>query len=134
MDINTILTDTPIFKLVKEYETNPSIDELTEIFVVVYRVDLPNWQQKVDKDENLKESMRYLFFNNLEKAIKQYKYYGPKGAVLSRMITDDDELIELAERSNFTLIEEEETKETPPQIEDTVKDEKSVILNDEEKI
>jgi len=134
MDITTILMDTPVFKLVKVYEENPKIEDLAEIFVVVYTVDLPNWQQKVDKDENLKESMRYLFFNNLERAFKQYKFYGPKGAVISRIMTDDDELIALAEKSNFTIIEEDEKEESQLKIEDTVDNEKSIILDDKEKI
>lgn len=111
MNIDTIFTETPHFVIVKEYETSPKIEDLTEIFSVVYTIDLPNWKQKADKDENLKESMRYLFFTDLEKAIKQYKYYGPKGAVLSRIITDNDELIELAQKSNFELIMEEEEEE-----------------------
>jgi hypothetical protein len=111
MDIDTIFTETPHFVLVKEYETNPKIEDLTEVFSVVYRVDLPNWKQTGDKDGDLKQSMRYLFFTSLEKAIKQYKYYGPRGAVLTRIITDNDELIELAEKSNFEVIVSDEEKE-----------------------
>jgi len=112
MDIDTILTEKPLFKLVKEYEENPKIEDLTEIFVVVIREDLPNWKLTNNEDEDLKESMRYFFFTSLEKAFKQYKYFGPRGSVLSRIITDDEELIALAEKSNRIIIpDDEEVKE-----------------------
>jgi len=58
--------------------------------------------------------MRYLFFTDLERAFKQYKYYGPRGAVLSRIFTDNELLAEIAKKSNFTIeveVEEEEKKE-----------------------
>jgi hypothetical protein len=111
MEIETVFTETPHFVLVKEYETSPKIEDLTEVFSVVYRVDLPNWKHTGDKDDDLKQSMRYLFFTSLDKAFKQYKYYGPRGAVLSRIITDNDELIQLAEKSNFEVIVSDEEKE-----------------------
>jgi hypothetical protein len=111
MDIETMFTETPYFLIVNEYETQPKMEDLTEIFVVTYKIKLPNWQQKPDPEENLKESLRYVFFTDLERAIKQYKYYGPRGATLARMFTDKEEIIEIAEKSNFKLIEEEEEKE-----------------------
>ena len=108
--INTIATETPYFILVKEYETNPKIEDLTEIFMVIYVVDLPNWKKQGNEDQVLKDSMRYLFFTDLERAFKQYKYFGPKGAFLQRAFTDNDELIELAEQSNFTIKIDEENE------------------------
>jgi len=122
---NTISTENPYFILVKEYETNPKIEDLKEIFIVIYVVDLPNWKRQGNEDQILKDSMRYLFFTDLERAMKQYKYFGPKGAFLQRAFTDNDELIELAEQSNFTIEEEEETIE---KIEDKVEEEKSIEL------
>ena len=123
--INTISTEKPYFILVKEYETNPKIEDLKEISMVIYVIDLPNWKRQGDEDQVLKDSMRYLFFTDLEKAMKQYKYLGPKGAFLQRAFTDNDELIELAEQSNFTIEEEEETGD---KIEDKVEEEKSIEL------
>ena len=125
MDINTIVTETPHYILVKEYETAPKMEDLTEIFIVIYVVDLPNWKKQGSEDDILKDSMRYLFFTDLERAFKQYKYYGPRRAFLQRAFTDNDELIELAEQSNFTIKEEEETEEKN---EDKVEEEKSIEL------
>jgi len=125
MDINTIVTETPHYILVKEYETAPTMEDLTEIFIIIYVVDLPNWKKKGNEDDILKDSMRYLFFTDLEKAFKQYKYYGPKRAFLQRAFTDNDELIELAEQSNFTINEEEEIEYKK---EEVTEEEKSVEL------
>lgn len=111
MEIETMFTDTPYFLIVNEYETQPKMEDLTEIFVVTYRVKLPNWQEKPDPEENLKASLRYVFLTDLDRAIKQYKYYGPRGATLARMFTDKEDIIEIAEKSNFRIIEEEEEKE-----------------------
>jgi hypothetical protein len=125
MDIGTINTETPHYIIVKEYETAPKMEDLTEIFIVIYVVDLPNWKRQGGEEQILKDSMRYLFFTDLERAFKQYKYFGPKGAYLQRAFTDNDELIELAEQSNFTINEEEETEEKK---EEVVKEEKSIDL------
>ena len=125
MDIGTINTETPHYIIVKEYETAPKMEDLTEIFIVIYVVDLPNWKRQGGEEQILKDSMRYLFFTDLERAFKQYKYFGPKGAYLQRAFTDNDELIELAEQSNFTINEEEETEDKK---EEVVKEEKSIDL------
>jgi len=111
MDIDTIFTEKPHFNIVKEYEKPVTMDDLTEVFAVIYRVDLPNHMLKGSEEDMLKDSMRYLFFTDFERAFKQYKFYGPRRAVLSRMFTDNDELIELAKKSNFTIEVEEEEKE-----------------------
>lgn len=129
MDINTIVTETPYYILVKEYETAPKMEDLTEIFIVIYVVNLPNWKKQGNEEQVLKDSMRYLFFDDLEKAFKQYKYFGPKGAFLQRAFTDNDELIELAEKSNFRIIEEEETEneEKPKEQSDTLPTEEKTV-------
>jgi hypothetical protein len=115
MNIDTIFTEKPFFDITKEYATSPTMEDLTEIFCVVFREELPNWKEQVDEDENLKASMRYLFFTDLERAFKQYKYYGPRGAVLSRIFTDNELLAEIAKKSNFTIEVEEEKEEEKKQ-------------------
>jgi len=112
MEIDTMFTEKPLFIIVKDYENNnPKIEDLTEVFSVTYRVQLPNYKEVPDATENLKNSLRYNFFTDLEKAFKQYKYYGPRGAVIARIFTDKDELIELAQKSNFEVIPDDDEKE-----------------------
>jgi len=113
MECNKIFTDKPQFNITKEYTNAVKIEDLTEIFIVVYRVDLPNYELSQNEEEDLKKSCRYVFFTDLERALKQYKYYGPNGAVLSRIFTDNDELIAVAQKSNFTFIPEDENEEAP---------------------
>ena len=122
MDIDTIFTEKPHFNIVKEYEKPVTIEDLTEVFAVIYRVDLPNYMLKGSEEDMLKDSMRYLFFTEFERAFKQYKFYGPRRAVISRMFTDNDELIELAKKSNFTIEVEEEEK--PEEEEKVIEDKK----------
>ena len=60
--------------------------------------------------------------------MKQYKFYGPRGAVLSRVFTDNDELISLADKSNHIVIPDEEKHEedNAPKNEETESKELSV--------
>jgi hypothetical protein len=112
MEIDTVFTEKPHFKLVKEYpEGTLKIEDLTEVFMVVIRIKLANYEESGTEDEIIQKSMRYFFFTSFDKAWKQYKFWGPRGAVLTRMFTDDDELILLAKRSNDIVIEVPEDKE-----------------------
>jgi hypothetical protein len=107
MDSGTIFTETPQFIITKEYDSPVKIEDLVEVFIVIFRIDLPKHELTNNEDEDLKKSCRYLFFTDLERALKQYKYYGPRGAVLSRVFTDKEDIIETAQKSNFTIIPED---------------------------
>jgi hypothetical protein len=108
-------TDEPHYILKKEYEEKPDINKLFEIFVIVYKAELPKY--KVSKEE---DTARYLFFHDLEKALKRWKLFGPRGALLQRIFTDDEELNELASKNDNIVVEnvsedEEEAKEETKQ-------------------
>jgi len=108
MEVDTVFTEKPYFKLTKEYpEGQLKIEDLTEVFVVAFRVKLPNYEEGPNEEENLKKSLNYYFFDSFEKAWKQYKYCGPRGGVLSRIFTDDEELINISKKSNDIVIPEE---------------------------
>ena len=93
MSAELCFTEQPEYILTKEYEEKPDIDKLFEIFVVIYKLDLPKWKIKSDE---LKESVRYIFFTKLEKAFKRFKLFGPSYAMLQRLFTDNEELYQLA--------------------------------------
>ena len=71
MDVDTIFTEKPLFIITKQYDA-VKIEDLTEVFAVVYKVELPNYEQVPNEDENTKKSARYLFFTDLEKAFNNY--------------------------------------------------------------
>jgi len=106
-------TENPEFYLIKEYETKPDINDLFDLFIVVYLIDVPNWKKTVDEDEDLKAASRYIIFSKLEKAFKRFKLFGPGRAVLKRIITDNEELYQAAKRNDDIIVkvEEEEEKE-----------------------
>jgi hypothetical protein len=88
MSAECCFTDDPEYILKKEYDGKPNIDDLHEVFVIVYKVDT------VTKE--FKKSARFVFIKSLEKAMKQWKIFGPRGALLHRIFTDDDDINELA--------------------------------------
>jgi hypothetical protein len=94
-------TEDPYYILVKEYETKPSMEDLTEMFIVIYVLDLPNWQIKEETD-----GVEYVFFTSLEKAFKRFKAEGPRRALLKRIFTDNEELIELAKINDNLVVPE----------------------------
>jgi hypothetical protein len=96
----------PYYLLVKEYEDTPKIEDLTEIFVIVYAFELPKWKVKEETD-----GVEYVFFTSLEKAWKRFKYEGPRKALMKRILTDNDELIELARRNDNIELKEESIEE-----------------------
>ena len=98
-------TESPEYILKKEYTEKPDISKLHEIFVIVYKVDLPNYQKKKEED-----AARYIFLHSLEKAFKRWKLFGPNGAILQRIFTDDEELNALATKNDNIVIDEEELK------------------------
>jgi hypothetical protein len=52
MSADLCLTEDPEFVLVKEYETKPDINDLTELYIVVTMKEIPNWQKTGDEDED----------------------------------------------------------------------------------
>ena len=104
MSAKDCYTESPEFILKKEYTEKPDIEKLHEVFIVIYKVELPKW--KIKEDE-VKESIRYIFFTNLEKAYKRFKMFGPNYAMLQRVFTDDDEMYELASRNDNIVVEED---------------------------
>jgi len=99
MSADLCYTDDPDYILEKEYDGKPDIDKLHEIFVVIYKVEVPSYSKKRDEDE-----AQYVFFKSLEKAFKRWKLFGPRGAMLRRIITDKDELNELALQNEKTIV------------------------------
>ena len=85
----------PYYLIVKEYEEKPKPEDLTEVFTIVYAHDIPKWKIKEETD-----GVEYVFFTSLEKAWKRFKYEGPKRALMKRIFTDNEELIELAKRND----------------------------------
>lgn len=97
----------PYILLVKEYEEKPDPRDLCEVFVIIYAYELPNWQIKEESD-----GVEYVFFTSFDKAYKRFKYEGPRRAILKRIFTDNEELIELARRNdNIEGIENIKTPE-----------------------
>jgi hypothetical protein len=88
MSAEFCFTDAPEYILHKDYEGKPDVDKLHEIFVIVYSVETPT--------KDLKESARYIFIKSLEKAMRQWKLFGPRSALLHRIFTDDDDINQLA--------------------------------------
>jgi hypothetical protein len=105
MSADYCYTETPEYILKKEYDEKPDLTKLYEIFVLVYKVDLPKYKIKKEED-----TARYLFFHSLEKAFKRWKLFGPRGAILQRIFTDDDELNALATKNDNIEISEEDLK------------------------
>lgn len=101
MSADLCYTADPDYILIKEYTEKPDIDKLHEIFVVIYLVDIPNYAKKSDEEEE-----RYIFFKSLDKAIKRWKLFGPRRAMLRRIITDNDELLELTKHNESIVVEE----------------------------
>jgi hypothetical protein len=96
-------TENPEFILKKEYTEKPDIEQLYEVFIVIYKKELPKWQVKEDE---LKESSRFIFFTKLEKAYKRFKMFGPNYAMLQRIFTDDEELYKLATQNDNIVVED----------------------------
>jgi hypothetical protein len=96
-------TENPEFILKKEYTEKPDIEQLHEVFIVIYKKELPKWQVKEDE---LKESSRFIFFTKLEKAYKRFKMFGPNYAMLQRIFTDDEELYKLATQNDNIVVED----------------------------
>lgn len=96
----------PYYMLVKEYETKPNIDDLIEVFAVIYVLDLPKWEVKNETD-----GVEYVFFTSLEKAFKRFKVEGPRKSILKRIYTDNEELVELARRNDNVEIPEDDGEE-----------------------
>jgi hypothetical protein len=92
--------------LVKEYETKPNVDDLIEVFAVIYVLDLPKWEVKNETD-----GVEYVFFTSLEKAFKRFKVEGPRKSILKRILTDNEELVELARRNDNVEIPEDDGEE-----------------------
>jgi hypothetical protein len=101
--------DEPYILLVKEYEEKPKQEDLTEVFAIIYVIDLPKWKIKEETD-----GVEYVFFTSLEKAWKRFKYEGPRRSLMKRIFTDNDELIELA-RHNDNIEIPSETQEVSDQ-------------------
>ena len=107
MSADCVLTGEPEFIFQKKYTEKPKEEDLFEIFVIVYKVKIENWE--TDKTED--DALRMIFFNNVEKAVKRFKLFGPKAAILKRILTDSVEMNEIAEKNNHIEIDEEETDE-----------------------
>lgn len=88
MSADCCFTDAPEYILHNEYDGKPDIEKLHEVFVIIYKVDTVT--KEIDK------AIRYIFIKNLDKAVKQWKIFGPKGALLHRIFTDSDDLNQLA--------------------------------------
>jgi hypothetical protein len=88
MSAECCFTDKPEYILKKEYDGKPDVDSLHELFVIVYKVDTPS--------KDFKDSSRFVFIKSLDKAVRQWKIFGPRGALLHRIFTDDDDINELA--------------------------------------
>ena len=101
MSADLCYTADPDYILVKEYNEKPDINKLHEIFVVIYKVETPNYLKKSDDDDE-----RYIFFKSLDKAIKRWKLFGPRGSMLRRIITYNDELNELAMKNENIVVED----------------------------
>lgn len=97
MSAECCYTDEPQYILKKEYDGKPDVDSLHEIFVIVYRVDTPT--------KELEKAARYVFIKTLDRAIKQWKLFGPHGALLHRIFTDDDDINELALHNEIEIDE-----------------------------
>jgi hypothetical protein len=116
MSMDLCETGKPMLILTKEYEEKPAVDKLFDIFMVSYKEDIPDWKRKTPDDES--ELMRYLFFTDLNRAVKRWKLFGPRVAMLKRILTDSEELLEKANKNNHLDIEvssdsdEEEEKTT----------------------
>lgn len=96
----------PYYMLVKEYETKPNVDDLVEVFAVIYVLDLPKWEVKNETD-----GVEYVFFTSLEKAFKRFKIEGQRKSILKRILTDNEELVELARRNDNVEIPEDDGEE-----------------------
>lgn len=103
MSADYCYTESPEYILKKEYTEKPDISKLHEIFVIVYKVEVPNYLKKKEED-----TARYIFLHSLEKAFKRWKLFGPNGAILQRIFTDDEELNELATKNDNIEINEED--------------------------
>lgn len=89
MDIEYIQTD-PTYHLIKEYgpgNENLKIEDLTEVFVIVYAIK--------KKGSNQPEEF-YSFTTDFEQAMKRFKLLPHTKCLLKRFFTDDDGLIQLA--------------------------------------
>ena len=86
----------PYILLVKEYEETPKPEDLTEVFAIIYTVELPKWKIKEETD-----GVEYVFFTAFDKAYKRFKYEGPNRSLMKRIFTDNEELIELAKRNDI---------------------------------
>jgi len=92
-------TEVPEYFLEKEYTEKPKPEDLHEIFIIIYVMEVPNYRQETDDDT------RYIFFTNLEKAYKRFKMFVNGKAMLKRVYTDNEKLYEVAQKNdNITVI------------------------------
>jgi hypothetical protein len=105
MSAELCLTEDPEFVLVKEYETKPDINDLTELYIVVTMKEIPNWQKTGDEDEDFKKAAQLYFFTKFDKAFKRFKLLGPTKGALKRIVTDDERLINLAHKNDNIFVE-----------------------------
>lgn len=94
----------PHFYLIDDSKT--SVDELIEIFVVIYREDRGTF---IEPREN------YIFFEDFKRAYHRFKMIGPSHALIKRILTDDEKLVKLAKMNTIVIPndeKEEEKKET----------------------
>jgi len=129
MSADCVLTGVPDFILTKEYEGKPKEEDLFEIFAVIYRVDerKGNWE---NTENNIEEGsdLRFVFFNNVAKAVARFKLFGPKRSLLKRILTDNKELWDAAEKNNHIEVElsetesESQSEETKEEIEENNKE------------
>ena len=105
MSHENTMTEVPEYFLEKEYTVKPKPEDLHEIFIIVYKMEVPNWRAETDDDT------RYIFFTNLEKAYKRFKMFVNGKALLKRVYTDNEKLYELAQKNdNITVISTPEDK------------------------
>jgi hypothetical protein len=116
-------TDNPEYILHKEYTEKPDVEKLYEVFIVVYTVEVPAWESKSPEDE-----VRYIFFKSLEKAMRRWKLFGPRGSMLKRVFTDSDELNEMALKTENIVVAPEEEEEAPKEEEEAPKEEEKKEL------
>jgi Ran GTPase-activating protein (RanGAP) involved in mRNA processing and transport len=129
MSADYCYTESPEYILKKEYEGKPDISKLYEIFVLVYKVDLPKYKIKKEED-----TARYLFFHSLEKAFKRWKLFGPRGAILQRVFTDDDELNELASKNDNIEVNDEEENDEEEDEEEKNEDKEEEVVEEKKEI
>jgi len=123
MSADLCFTQDPEYILTKDYDEKPDIEKLHEIFVITYKVELPNYKMKNEEDDE-----RYIFLHDLDKAFKRWKLFGPNGALLHRMFTDDEELNALATKNDNIVIDESLLAENDEEVVEETKEETKEIV------